>query len=163
MLDPVTAFTVATTAFGTIKKLVEAGREVEDVAGQLGKWFGAVSDFNTHANLKAAEKPSLFRRVLHDGSVEQEAMQVAMHREALRKQEYQLKLLIIGHYGEAVYNEMMQDRIRIRRQREKAEREHEMRRAEFRATVFYGVAIAVCAAILIWLATIFYDSFNWRS
>lgn len=160
MLDPVTAFTVATTAFGTIKKLVEAGREVEDVAGQIGKWFGAVSDFHTHANRKAAERPSVFRKLLHDGSVEQQALDMAMKREALRKQEYQLKLLIIGHYGEVVYNEMMQDRIRIRRQREKAEREHEMRRAEFQANVFYATAIAVCLAALIWLGSTFIDTFK---
>ena len=31
MIDPVTAFTVATAAFNTIKKAVEVGREVEEI------------------------------------------------------------------------------------------------------------------------------------
>ena len=42
MIDPVTAFTVATTAFNAIKKAVEVGREVEDVAGYIGKFLSLI-------------------------------------------------------------------------------------------------------------------------
>ncbi len=44
-MDPITAIALATTAFNAIKKCVEAGKELEDTAQQLGKWYGAVADF----------------------------------------------------------------------------------------------------------------------
>ena len=52
MIDPITAFGVATTAFKGIKALVHAGREVEDVTSQIGKWFGAVADYQHAATEK---------------------------------------------------------------------------------------------------------------
>ena len=44
MIDPVTAISIATNAFGTIKRMVAAGRDVEDTLSQIGRWYGAVSD-----------------------------------------------------------------------------------------------------------------------
>jgi len=50
VLDPVTAFATASAAYNFIKRAVEAGREIEDIGGQLGTWFGACAD------LKQAEE-----------------------------------------------------------------------------------------------------------
>ena len=36
-MDPVTAITTATAAFNVVKRMVSAGREVEDTLGQLGE------------------------------------------------------------------------------------------------------------------------------
>jgi len=36
VIDPVTAISIATNAFGTIKRMIAAGREVEDTLGQIG-------------------------------------------------------------------------------------------------------------------------------
>ena len=44
MIDPVTAVSVATAAFNTIKQGFNAGREFESMAGDLSRWMGAVSD-----------------------------------------------------------------------------------------------------------------------
>ena len=91
-MEPITgilaAVSAANSAFTVVKKLVAAGREIEDVAGQIGKWYGAFGDFNRLANERANKKPSVFKRLLHDGSVEQEALQITMHKQALIKQEY---------------------------------------------------------------------------
>ena len=62
MIDPVTAISVATSAFNTIKRMVAAGREVEDTLGQIGKWYGAVSDLNECQ--KQAENPPLFKKIV---------------------------------------------------------------------------------------------------
>ena len=43
MIDPISAIGIATSAFNAVKKAVGAGREIEDVAGALGKWMGAVA------------------------------------------------------------------------------------------------------------------------
>jgi hypothetical protein len=44
MIDPISAITMATSAYNMVTRMVSAGREFEDTAQQLGKWFGAVSD-----------------------------------------------------------------------------------------------------------------------
>ena len=154
-MDPITAFTVASTAFATVKKMVAAGREVQDVAGQIGKWFGAVTEFNIATNKQAEKKPSVFKKLLHDGSIEQQALEMTMRRQAIRKQENELRILIIAHYGENVYNEMIMDRIRLRKKQEQQQREHDRRRAEFRTNVMYGTGIAVLVAALIWMGSWF--------
>ena len=117
MLDPVTAFAAATSAFNFIKKAVEAGRELEDVGGQLGTWFGACAD------LKQAEEesrdPPLFKKLLHKGSVEQEALDNLMRRKKIEQQEKELRELIVYRFGVDVYREMMEERRAIRESRDR--------------------------------------------
>ena len=43
-MDPITLLAAASTAFNGVKKLIEHGREIEDVLSQLGKWATATSD-----------------------------------------------------------------------------------------------------------------------
>ena len=38
MLDPITAIATATAAFNGVKKLVAAGKELEDCMGQMAQW-----------------------------------------------------------------------------------------------------------------------------
>jgi hypothetical protein len=158
-MEPISAIiaaaSAANTAFTVIKKMVATGKEIEQVAGQIGKWYSAFGTFNALAAEKANKKPSVFKRLLHDGSVEQEALQITMHKQSLHKQEYELKLLIIGHYGERVYNEMIMERVRLKKEREKKEREHRLRQQEFMMTVKYGAGIAFLGiavlALFLWL------------
>ena len=44
MIDPLTAFAAANAAFKGVKMLVGAGKEIQDISGQLGAWYGAVAD-----------------------------------------------------------------------------------------------------------------------
>lgn len=152
-MEPISAIlaaaSAANTAFTLIKKMVATGKEIEQVAGQIGKWYSAYGQFNHLAAKKANKKTSVFKRLLHDGSVEQEALQITMHKQALVRQEYELKLLIIAHYGERVYNEMIMERIRVKKEREKREREHRLRQQEFLMNVKYGAAIAFLGVALI--------------
>ena len=152
-MEPVSAIiaaaTAANTAFTVIKKMVATGKEIEQVAGQIGKWYSAFGTFNSLAAAKANKKPSVFKRLLNEGSVEQEALQITMHKQALHKQEYELKILIVAHYGERVYNEMIMERVRVKKEREKREREHRLRQQEFMLNVKYGAAIALLAVAVL--------------
>ena len=61
MIDPVSAIALATGAFNTIKAGFAAGRDIESMGGDLGRWMGAVSDIK-----KADEynkKPPLFKKI----------------------------------------------------------------------------------------------------
>tara|TARA_R110000772_G_scaffold62673_2_gene140802 strand:+ start:2961 stop:3437 length:477 start_codon:yes stop_codon:yes gene_type:complete len=117
-VDPITIISGATVAFNTVKKMIEAGRELEDVAGQLGQWFTAASDFY---NLEDQKKnPPLFKKIAHGKSVEQEALDMLIHKKKLQEQESQLREMILYRYGTREYSEMMQFRKQIREERDKA-------------------------------------------
>ena len=117
MIDPVTAISIATNAFGTIKRMVEAGRDVEDTLSQVGRWYGAVSDLNECQ--RRAENPPLFKRIVSSQSVEQEAMQIYAHQKKIQAQEKELRTLLMYQYGPEGYNELTALRRKIREQREK--------------------------------------------
>lgn len=119
MIDPITAFTMASGAFSAIKKLVETGREIEDVAGYFGKFFEGASALK-EAKSKA-ENPSTFRRLLDKGTVEQEALEATIHTQKLLQMERELRELICYNYGDDVYLEMMRNRERIRQRRVREE------------------------------------------
>jgi hypothetical protein len=140
VIDPVTAFGVAVTAFNTVQKLVKAGKEIESVAGQLGKWYSAVQSFNESAAKK--EQDLKKGKFLGKGSIEQEALDIVMHRERLKKMEYDLYILIAGVYGQEAYKSMMSERIKIKRQREQAAKIAKRRKQEIIANGLYLFAIA---------------------
>ena len=145
MIDPVTAFGVAVTAFNTVQKLVKAGKEIENVAGQLGKWYSAVQSFNESAAKK--EQDLKKGKFLGKGSVEQEALDIVVHRQQLKKMEYELYILIAGVYGQEAYQSMMAERVRIKRQREQAVKIAKQRKKEMIANGFYLLGIVFLSAL----------------
>ena len=50
MVDPITALAVASTAFNAIKKGFEVGNDLESMAGDIGRWMGALQDLTTRKN-----------------------------------------------------------------------------------------------------------------
>ena len=118
MLDPVSALAIATSAFNLLKKGISAGRELEDMAGQLGTWFNAVSDVKSAE--EEAKDPPLFRKLISSGSVEQQALQALIARKKIEQQEKELRELIVWRWGVEEYTAMMRDRTRIKDTRAKA-------------------------------------------
>lgn len=155
MLDPVTAFATASAAYNFVKKAVEAGRELEDIGGQLGTWFGACAD------LKQAEEdsrdPPLFKKLLHKGSVEQEAVENLMRRKKIEQQEKELRELIVYRFGVDAYREMMEERRLIRNSRERAVEIQRKQQAKFVQNILVIIIIigilALPLAVATWLAT----------
>jgi hypothetical protein len=118
MLDPVSALAIATSAYNVIKKGIEMGRELEDMGGQLGAWFKAVSDVKNAE--EEAKDPPLFKKLMFSGSVEQEAMQALVARKKIEQQEKELRELIVYKWGVEEYTAMMRDRAKIKDTRERA-------------------------------------------
>jgi len=155
VIDPITAFTVATTAFNTIKKAVEVGREIEDVALYIGKFFGAKADI-----AKAEEKaknPPIFKKLLSAGSVEEEALQLVVQRQKLGEMERELRSMIILRYGQETYLEMMRQREKIAMERKRVELLQKYKRQEFFLAVFYTGLIAALLAALAWLVMLGFE------
>ena len=127
MLDPITAVTAATTAFNLIKKGIAVGQDIEGMSKQLSKWYGAVSDFN-YAE-QEVNNTSGVSKLLMKGSIEQMALDITLNKQKILEQEKELRTLIQYTYGQSVYNEMIELRRKLRKQREDAiYKKREMRR-----------------------------------
>jgi len=118
MLDPITAIATATAAFNGVKKLVAAGRDLEDCMGQMAQWYTALSDLSEAE--KIAKNPPLFKKLTSRKSVEQEALEIFAHRRKAQAQEKELREIIMYAYGKDAWIELIGLRRRIRLEREKA-------------------------------------------
>jgi len=117
MIDPVTAISIATNAFGTVKRMVAAGREVEDTLSQIGRFYGAVSDLAEHK--RQAENPPLFKKIIASKSVNEEAMEIYARQKKTQQMERELRELLMYQYGENGYQELVDLRRSIQAKREK--------------------------------------------
>jgi hypothetical protein len=147
MLDPVSALAIATSAYKVLKKGIEMGRELEDMGGQLGTWFSAVSDVKSAE--EEAKDPPLFKKLMFSGSVEQEAMQALIARKKIEQQEKELRELIVWRWGTEEYTAMMRDRARIKDTRAKAIQNQRRKMRKFIAnTLTIVVILSLVGALL---------------
>ena len=149
MIDPVTALAAATTAFNAIKKGFEVGRDIESMAGDLGRWMGHVSDIS-----KAEEytkNPPLFKKLFASGSVEEEAMAAFMAKKKAEDMRAQLKSIIIMSRGMGAWDELLKTEGDIRKKRQRMiyeQKERQRQVIEWTAIVF-GIVLA--GGFTVWL------------
>ena len=155
MIDPVSAFALASGAFNMIKKAVETGREIEDCVGYFGKFFQGVSDISKAE--EEAKNPPLFKKLLSRGSVEEEAFQAVVHRQKVQQMENELRELITYRYGNEVYRDMLIMRRQIRQEREQTVYKQQQRRKAFLWNSLYISLISICVGILWWMVLLFID------
>ena len=117
MIDPVTAIAGATAAFNTIKAGFAAGREIESMAGDLGRWMNSVSDIKKAEELN--KKPPIFKKLFNAGSVEEEALQIFMAKKKAEDMREQLKQIISFSRGPSAWEELLRTEADIRKKRQK--------------------------------------------
>jgi|TARA_R110000787_G_scaffold39503_1_gene98942 hypothetical protein len=118
MIDPITAFAAANAAFKGVKMLVGAGREIQDISGQLGAWYGAVADISRAESQR--KNPTFLDRVSQGTeSIEQEAMDIVVRKKTLVEKEKEIKFMLDMRFGFGTYDEMLDMRRQIRKDREK--------------------------------------------
>jgi len=117
MIDPVTAFAAANAAFKGIKMLVGAGREIQDISQQLGSWYGAVADIQKAESQR--KNPTWLDKTTHGTeNIEQEAMDIVIRKKTLMEREKEIKFMLNMRFGPATYDDMLQMRRQIRKERE---------------------------------------------
>jgi len=125
-MDPITAIGVATTAYSAIKKGFQVGKEVESMAGDLGRWMNAINAVKTeHSKAKG-------RRF---GSVEEEALETFAAKKKAEQMENELRNFIVGQYGVNAW----QDIIRIQADLRKKQKEEAIRLAKERDQLVYNM------------------------
>lgn len=141
MIDPISAISIATGAFNAVKRAVGAGRDIEDMAGTIGKWMGAVSDIKKAEEMN--KKPPLFKKVFASGSVEEEAMQIFMAKKKAEDMREELRNIISVTRGPSAWTELVATEVKIRKQRQKAiyDQEERRRKALEIAAICFGILV----------------------
>jgi len=152
MIDPITAIAGATAAFNTIKKGFAVGRDIESMAGDLGRWMGAVSDISKAEELN--KKPPLFKKLFQAGSVEEEAMTIFMAKKKAEDMREELRNIISVTRGPSAWTELVQTEVNIRKQRQKAIYDQEERRRKAVEIAAICIGVAVLGGFLITLIVI---------
>jgi len=152
LIDPVTALAAATTAFNAIKKGFEVGRDIESMAGDLGRWMGAASDIDKAGEY--AKNPPLFKKLFASGSVEEEAMATFMAKKKAEDMRAQLKQIIILTRGMSAWDELLKTEGDIRKKRQQAIYAQEEKRRKVLEISAIIMGVAVMGGFLVWLISL---------
>ena len=127
-MDPLTiglAFSAAQSAVGYIKQAIALGKDVHSLTGQFSKFFES-SDAIHRERAKIKAKASRLGKT--DAELGHEALQIAMHSDALRTYERELKDMILWQLGKPeIWEQMVKERTRLFKERAEAERAEEER------------------------------------
>ena len=127
-MDPITiglAFAAAQSAVGPIKQAISLGKDISSLYGQFNKFFES-SDAIHRERSKIKVKGSRLGKT--DAELGREALQIAMHSDALRQAERDLKDMILWQLGKPeLWEHMIKERTRLFKERAEAEREEEKR------------------------------------
>jgi hypothetical protein len=145
-VEPIALLSMATTAFKGVQTLVQRGREIEDVAQHLGRWYGYVADINEAQ--KETEKPPIFKKLLDKGSVEQEALNAIIVKKKIEQQEREIRDLIVVVYGIETYREMIQMRRDIKAKRENLVYRQKRRRRNILDIIAILFGLGLCGSII---------------
>lgn len=123
MIDPFTAFAAANTAFNGVKRVVEMGKEIQDVYSQLSQWAGAISDLHEAIRQQDEKPPGLFEKIGFSKSASSEAFDTYIAKQKIIDMEREIyHMFIYGelqHLGMDGYREFVQTKKDIKAKREK--------------------------------------------
>jgi hypothetical protein len=153
-MDPITvglAFTAAQSAVGYIKQAIALGKDINSLSGQFSKFFES-SDAIHRERTKIKAKGNRLGKT--DAELGHEALQIAMHSDALRQAERDLKDMILWQLGKPeLWEQMIKERTRLFRERAEAERgeekrqlEHKKKMADMFMTAMYFLAGSIVVA-----------------
>jgi len=157
-VDPITiglAFTAAQSAVGYIKQAIALGKDVNSLAGQFSKFFES-SDAIHRERTKIKAKAAILGKT--DAELGHEALQIAMHSDALRQAERELKDMILWQLGKPqIWEQMIAERTRLFNARADAQRAEEERQIAHKkkmadqfmfAMYFIGFGIFIFAVVM---------------
>lgn len=141
-MDPISALAVAQTAYAAIRKGFQVGKEVESMAGDLGRWMGAI---NTVKNGHEKAKKRKF------GSVEEEALETFAAKKKAEAMEHELRTFINMNYGPNAWAEVIRVQANIRKQRALEIERQKRKQEELIVWILTILGIALVSGILIFI------------
>ena len=138
-IDPVSAIAVATTAYRGIVSAYRAGKQVEAMSKDIGKWMGAIADVKQAHQEK---KQSRFK------NVEEQALDTYAALKKAEKMEQDLKNFLIANYGFNAWNDLLRIQRDIRKARLEEKRRKEKRAEEIMEMLGLGFVSLLIAAMV---------------
>ena len=145
-MDPISAMATASAAFGAIKKGFAVGRDIEQMAGDLSRWMGAMSDLEQAE--KEAKNPPIFKKLFAGQTVEQEAITAFANKEKASQQRYELQQWISMTMGKSKWDSLVRMEGQIRKQRKETLYRQRERRQKFVEVVAWIMVVVAGAAAL---------------
>ena len=108
-MDPISLLGIATTAFATIKKGFEFGRDAESMIKDIGRFMHSIDDLK-HTHDKSKKKKF--------GSVEEESLETYVALKKARKMEDELRNFMIASYGMNAWNDILRIQAQLRKERQ---------------------------------------------
>jgi hypothetical protein len=152
LLDPVTALATASATFNTIKRGFEIGRDIEQMAGDLGRWMGAMSDLSEAEH--QIKNPPIFKKLFSGKSVEQEAIEIFAAKNKAEQMREELKQYIQWSLGRKAWDQLIAMEGKIRKERQETLYNQARRRQKFVEILTIGIAISIGIALLITAALV---------
>lgn len=149
MLEIGIAINMAVSAFNGIKKAVEAGREIEDVAGYFGKFFDA-KEAISEASQYNSNIP-LVKRLFSGNSIEAQALEITAAKHKTAQLEKELREFLIYSGQGQFYEDMMRERRNIREARIAKARESALTKKFWIDVFFIGGLVAAILATLFFI------------
>ena len=152
-MDPITiglAFTAAQSAVGHIKQAIALGKDINSLVGQFSKFFDSADTIHKERTKTKVKARQLGKT---DAELGKEALQIAMHSDALRQYERDLKDMIVWQLGKPqIWEDMIRERIRLVKERaaaERAEIEREIARKKKLANDAMFAMYFMCGAVVL--------------
>lgn len=118
MVDPVTAFIAAQAALKGIKAAIAMGKDIQGIAGDMVKFFD-LKDVVVKASTNRKGDTA-------------EAMQIVMKAHQLQQQEEEMKNMLVMSGNGDLWFKMLEERLKIQKERKAAEVERKNRAATFK-------------------------------
>ena len=161
-MDPLTitaAVGIASKAFETSKAGFQLGKDVESMAGDLGRWMGAVSDVDNAE--KQAKNPPLFKKLMYASSIEQTALEAFAAKKKLAQQRQELKTFLNYTFGPTAYAELLQMEGQIRKDRQKAIYERQQLKEQIINVIGIVILCATILGFIIFILFLLKNKYGW--
>ena len=139
------AIAIAGTAFNAIKAGFEHGREIEAMAGDMGRWMGAIKDVKDGANKK---KKKMY------GSIEEEAFEEFAALKEAERMEQELRTYVNMNYGPESWNQIVKLQAEIRVREQEAILQAKREREETIEKICIWVAILAFGGLVVFMGMV---------
>ena len=152
MVEIAMAVSMASSAFGALKKAMETGQEIEDMMDYFGKWLEA-KEHLSEASVNSNNQP-LVKKLFSGKSVEAQALQITHAKHKMKQMEKELYEYLLYTGQQEFYNDMMRERRVIREARIREAQRKAERKKLFFDIVIGGGAVTAGVLVLVWIISI---------
>jgi hypothetical protein len=150
MIDPITAFSAASAAFGILKKGISVGKDITSMGSTLSQWSKAVADIDFLE--QKSKKPPMYKMF---SDTEASALDIWTKKQKLKEMREELRAFISWNYGPSAWDEI----VKIEAEQRKAQREAVYAKEELKqkiiditlAVLIIAVAIGIMVAVIYYI------------